>query len=124
MKMKAYIMKVYMMVFPFLIFIFLAIYLLTRTDKDEPWYWSADGLKVPILIIDDHIFSEDGYWINRYQIRGYKNTETFPGKFTIYAYVTGGSRHPIKSGFTKKEEATQWLVEFLMKSVKNDKEKN
>ncbi len=93
---------------------FFGLWLFVRLNKDDDAAsWSSENLSNQVEVLNDHVYSEDGYWINQYQIKGYKSIEVWPCKFTVYAYVSGGSRHSIKSGFTNRKEANFWLVDFL-----------
>jgi hypothetical protein len=100
------------MIFPTFIFIFIVFVYLNTRDSDDDY-----AIVYETNCVKNFIVSEDGYRINVAHIRGFKTVETWPGKFVIRAYVTGGSFHPIKSCFDSRKKGNQWLDEFLKNNI-------
>ncbi len=108
--MGKYVGPAMMVVFGVLLF---SVVLVRFVTRNEPSY-QPNKLYLP-ADLQGYVRSEDGYWISLSKIYGFKVVETFPGKYSVLAYLSYSS-YTLKSGFFFKDEAEQWLLAILQKS--------
>lgn len=95
--------------FPFFIVLLgIGLYLLTSYHKSE-------NVANPELINTKNqqlFIYESGTAINFHKIEKFRVSNPAPYKYEVNAYI-GWTCYTIKSGFDKKEDAEQWLINFL-----------